>query len=284
MQPAGKAGIARCFLITIPSSENTDWPWSGAKAGAEAIFRTTYPAIYEHLQPFRKGLVERQDQGRFYWELRSCEYMAEFNKPKVMWQEIQFHSWYFWDKQGSIVNSKLFFLPTNDLAVVGILGSPLQWWHLTRVLPHMKDEALSPAIFLMENLHISTGTATQAHAIREAVAPLLALANQRHAYEWEVIQEAQRRFSLPIPDGKVAVWLPLSAEMFVSRLLKLAEVKQPSSRLTEETRSFHHQSRGRQVELLARQVVLEGPGHAGRGCLWPYSRGTGVIAFHAACS
>jgi hypothetical protein len=160
-----------CFLITIPSSENTDWPWSNAGARAEAVFRSTYPAIHAHFQPFRQALIDRQDQGRFYWELRSCDYMDVFDKSKIMWQEIQFHSWYCWDNQRAIVNNKVFFLPTKDLAILGVLCSPLQWWHLTRVLPHMKDEALSPAIFMMENVHIAVGTATQAQAVRDAVSP-----------------------------------------------------------------------------------------------------------------
>jgi hypothetical protein len=246
-----------CFLITIPSSENRDWPWSEAGAGAESVFRSTYPAIYDHFQPFRQALIDRQDQGRFYWELRSCDYMEQFDKPKLMWQEIQFHSWYCWDKLGAIVNNKMFFLPTKDLAIVGILCSPLQWWHLTRILPHMKDEALSPAIFMMENVRISAGNSDQAQAIRDGVPPLLDLADQIHAFEEEAVSDAARRFSLPEADGKVVSWLPLAADVFSSRLLKLGEIKRPTPALAEDVRRFHQQRRARQVELLTRQLTLE---------------------------
>jgi hypothetical protein len=246
-----------CFLITIPSSENNDWPWSEAGDRAETVFRTSYPAIYNHFQPHRQALIKRQDKGRFYWELRSCDYMDEFAKPKIMWQEIQFHSWYCWDKRGSIVNNKMFFLPTKDLALVGILCSPLQWWHLTRVLPHMKDEALNPASFMMENVRISTGPQPQAQAIRETVLSLLALTERIRAFESETVQEAHRRFSLPQPDGKVVSLLPLTADVFATRLLKLAGVKPPSPKLSGEIADFHRQSRSRQVELLTRQLALE---------------------------
>src|SRR5262249_6266260 len=148
---------------------------------AEEVFRKTYPAIYNHFFPLRKALIERQDQGWYYWELRSCDYMAAFARPKILWQEIQFHSWDCWDEKGSFVNNKVFFVPTADLALLGILCSPLQWWHLTRVLPHMKDEALSPAAFLMEQVHISVGTPGHAETIRSAVWPLLALSDQLQA-------------------------------------------------------------------------------------------------------
>jgi hypothetical protein len=244
-----------CFLITIPSSENADWPWSSAGRKAEAIFRSSYPAIYNHFEPFRQALIDRQDQGRFYWELRSCDYMAEFDKPKIMWQEIQFHSWYCWDTQRSIVNNKVFFLPAKDLAILGVLCSPLQWWHLTRVLPHMKDEALSPALFMMEHVRIAVGSAKQ--AIRDAVTPLLDVAEAIYAWEHEVLHESQRRFSLPNPDGKVVSWLPLSSDTFSTRLLKLMGLKQPPPKVAEEIRSFHREQRDRQVELLTKQLGLE---------------------------
>jgi hypothetical protein len=245
------------FLITIPSSENKEWPWSDAGAKAEAVFRATYPAIAAHFQPMRIALLDRGDQGAHYWELRSCAYMAEFDKPKLMWQEIQFHSWYCWDERGSVVNNKMFFLPTKDTGLLGVLGSPLQWWHLTRALPHMKDEALTPAIFLMENLHISMGKPNQAQAIREAVPPLQKVAAQIHAFEREATQDARRRFSLPDADGKVVSWLPLAENVFAERVLKLAGVKKPSAKVAEEVAAFHSGSRARQVELLTRQLGLE---------------------------
>ena len=42
----------------------------------------TYPAIYQHLNGYRKRLIARDDQGKFYWEFRSCTYYAEFEKQK----------------------------------------------------------------------------------------------------------------------------------------------------------------------------------------------------------
>src|SRR5208282_1591741 len=189
------------------SSENADWPWSNAGGKAEEVFRKTFPAIYDHFLPFTKALMERQDQGRYYWELRSCDYMSEFDEPKLMWQEIQFHSWYCWENGRAVVNNKVFFLPTEDLALLGVLGSPLQWWHLTRVLPHMKDEALTPAAFMMENVHIHTGSAGQASAIKEAVTPLLEVVDQFHAFEGETADVARQRFSLAQADGRIVSWL-----------------------------------------------------------------------------
>jgi hypothetical protein len=246
-----------CYLITISSSENVDWPWSDAKSDAEDVFSKAFPAIYSHFLPFKAELINRQDQGRFYWELRSCDYMSDFDKPKIMWQEIQFHSWYCWENQGAIVNNKVFFVPTEDLALMGVLCSPLQWWHLTRVLPHMKDEALSPVSFLMENLRITTGSTLQAKSIRESVIPLIELAKTQQKFESKAIETARLILESQVPDGKIVTWLPLSSDVFSARIFKLTGLKRPNSRLMQDVIAFHQQHRVQQVELLTQQLDLE---------------------------
>src|SRR4029077_9708259 len=77
------------YLIKIESSENKHHPWSGKSlAEAERIFAKTYPSIYEFQKPFRHDLKKRSDQGHYYWELRSCDYWREFEKPKLLYQDI----------------------------------------------------------------------------------------------------------------------------------------------------------------------------------------------------
>jgi hypothetical protein len=57
----------------------------------------------------------RMNQGRYYWELRSCDYMEEFDKPKIMRQEIQFHSWYCWEGGRAVVNNKSAMAPLVEV-------------------------------------------------------------------------------------------------------------------------------------------------------------------------
>jgi hypothetical protein len=102
------------YLITIPSSENRDWPWSDAGVKAEEVFRKTFPAIHAHFLPFKKALIERQDQGRYYWELRSCDYMGEFEKPKIVWQEMAWFARFSVDTQGKVLNNTAYILPSVD--------------------------------------------------------------------------------------------------------------------------------------------------------------------------
>ena len=95
-----------------------------------------YPAIYEHLETIGeqidsgiikakgKGLFERGDQGENWWNLRACAYYSEFDKEKIVWQEIA--------KEGKFLidRNKFYSLDTTRLLtgknltyLLGILNS-----------------------------------------------------------------------------------------------------------------------------------------------------------------
>ena len=46
-----------------------------------------YPAIANHLFPFKQNAEKRADQGDYWWELRACDYYNEFEKEKLVWAE-----------------------------------------------------------------------------------------------------------------------------------------------------------------------------------------------------
>jgi len=46
-----------------------------------------YPAIANHLFPFKQNAEKRADQGDYWWELRACDYYSEFEKEKLIWAE-----------------------------------------------------------------------------------------------------------------------------------------------------------------------------------------------------
>jgi hypothetical protein len=121
----------------------------------------------------------------------------------------------------------------------------------------MKDEALNPAGFLMEKVHLTTGSPAQADAIREAVVPLIELATTRQEFEGAASDAASRLLHLSVPVSNVVTWLPLHPDVFSSRIFKLSGVKKTSSKLAQDIVGFHQKQRARQVELLTQQLDLE---------------------------
>jgi TaqI-like C-terminal specificity domain len=246
------------FLITIASSENTDWPWSHAGTRAEQVFQKTYPTIYGHFLPFKKALIERQDQGRYWWELRSCDYMEEFDKPKIVWQEMAWFTRFSVDMDGRVLNNTAYILPSTDPFAVAALNSPLAWWFMWRTAQHGKDEVLRLIHSYVSEFPMPEVSKSSLHS--SCASLVLALADAMrslHKFAEETELEAQRRFGPIDSDGKVVSWLALPGDAFVSRFLKLAGVRQPKPSLREEVGVFQRSRRAHQVELLTRQLDLE---------------------------
>lgn len=142
-------------MIMLKSSSDFAWPWSNAadETQAEAIFANAFPSLHRRMKRFesfydpkkkrQRGLRHREDQGRYWWELRPCAYYDLFRKPKVVYQAIQFYPRYSLEYDEVYGNNKTYFLDTDNIGLLTALNSPLLWWFGWRHFIHMKDEALS---------------------------------------------------------------------------------------------------------------------------------------------
>ncbi len=216
---------ANLWMIVLKSSENHEWSWSNADDEAEQIFANTYPAIYDHFRPFQDRLRKRQDQGRFWWELRSCTYYEAFENPKFTYQEIQFHPRYSFDTNGLFFNNKVFLLPSEEKYLLGILNSPLMWWHNWRYLPHMKDEALSPKGDLMVSLPIAPPTNESRSAIEPRVERNIELTTHQRENVSTLLDWLGFEFGITNPGQRLANPTSLSSDQFVAEVKK----RQPRS-------------------------------------------------------
>jgi hypothetical protein len=208
------------WMIVLKSSGDHAWPWRDAGDGAEAVFARTYPSLYAHMKPLQARLMKRQDQGRFWWELRSCDYYSTFEKPKIVYQVIQFHPQYGFDSDERLGNDKTFFLPTDDHYVLAVLNSPLLWWHNWRYLPHMKDEALNPAGFRMEGLPIAEPTPTLRAEIEKHAAEALALTGAAQTASRELLDWLRIEFGIDKPGQRLAEYQDISADDFTAEVRK----------------------------------------------------------------
>jgi len=125
-----KVEWAGLYFINIPSSANCQWPWSNTKTESEAsrLFEEAYPAVYQHLSQWKKKLQRRNDQGKFWWELRSCAYYEAFDKPTITWGNLATEPKFAFDESPSYVSAPANIIPTDDLYLLAILNSPLCKW------------------------------------------------------------------------------------------------------------------------------------------------------------
>ncbi len=192
-----------------------------------------YPAIRAHLETYKASLEPRpaswregEWQGRKpgnyrWWEIQdSVAYFDAFDRPKIIFQEIQFYPSYSIDRSGYYLNNKGFMIDAFDPFLLASLNSPLLWWFGWRHFAHMKDEALTPAGYKMEVLPIARPDQQQAERAADLTAQLAVTHSARHEarhtlsdwlrVEWGVVDAPT---SLAAPFG-------LSAEAFADAMRK----------------------------------------------------------------
>lgn len=125
-----RVNFAEQYLIKIESSENKIHPWSGKNdQEAEMIFKQTYPAIYNHFTQYRKQLIKRYDQGKYFWELRSCQYWEEFDKTKIVYPDIAQRAEFSFDTNNHITVNTIYQIGSDEKWLVGLLNSQLLFWY-----------------------------------------------------------------------------------------------------------------------------------------------------------
>ncbi|MDM3845138.1 MAG: TaqI-like C-terminal specificity domain-containing protein [Aphanizomenon gracile PMC638.10] len=169
--------FANQYLIKIESSENKEHPWSNKiESEAEKIFSKTYPAIYSHFQQFRNQLIPRSNQGKFFWELRSCKYWQEFEKPKIVIPTIVQNAEYATDYLGHFSNDKTSIcVPENINFVLAILNSSLMWWFIKQIAASKQGGFFELKPMYVSQIPIPTATAEEQKAIETLVGYVLHL-------------------------------------------------------------------------------------------------------------
>ncbi len=144
------------YLILLPSSNDYEGPsaealemvvgipphpWANADDEEEAleIFAQTYPAVYKHLLKYEKKLRKREDQGKWWWELRSCTYYHLFEGPKILYPEIAKTSRFYLDVDDFYINNKLFAIPGENWPLLAVLNSKAAFFYAQLKLSSLGD-------------------------------------------------------------------------------------------------------------------------------------------------
>jgi hypothetical protein len=215
------------WMIVMASSENHDWPWSNLGAEAEAVFTRTYPAIHAHLNQFRKQLEARQDQGRYWWELRSCAYWAEFDRPKLMYPEISWRQQWCLDSAGTLCNNTAYFLPTDDAWVLAAANAPVTWWFAWRRAVHGKDEALRFIKEFVQDLPIPRPTPEQRQAADATVRRLIEITSCQQQTQRTLLDWLRVEYAIEKPSNRLLAVTDLDSDTWVAEVKRIRGKKLP---------------------------------------------------------
>ena len=217
------------WLICIPSSENHVWDWSGAGERAEQVFEDAYPSIYAHFKPFREALIKRQDKGRHWWELRSCAYWADFDRPKIMYPEITWRAQWGVDRKNTVCNNTAYFLPSEDPWILAVANAPVTWWYSWRTAMHGKDEALRFIKDYVQTMPIPRPNEVQRATAELAVATLVEVAESHHAMRRTILDWLRVEHDIEKANLKLQSPTGLDSDAFVAEVKRIRGKKNPLS-------------------------------------------------------
>jgi hypothetical protein len=217
------------WLICVPSSENCRWPWSDAGDEAETIFAHTYPALYAHFLPLRDRLIQRQDKGRYWWELRSCAYWPGFDKPKIMYPEITWRASWLFDEDRTVCNNTAYFLECDDVWVLAATNAPISWWYAWREAIHGKDEALRFIKDFVRDFPVPSPSQSQRDSSEKVVRELIAVSRALQATRRQILDWLRVEHEVEKPTLRLQSPFDLDCDRFVAEVRKVRGKKKPLS-------------------------------------------------------
>jgi len=103
-----------------------------------------YEKILDYLQPFRKQLSQRAGKQKWY-ELQQPQlnYYHYFESPKIIFPDIATSPRFAIDSVGYFGASTTFFIPSNDLFLLGLLNSKLGFFYFSQTCAALEGKAES---------------------------------------------------------------------------------------------------------------------------------------------
>lgn len=178
-----------------------------------------YPAIKNHLLKYKNQLEKRAGKQLWYHLQASPAFYELFEKPKIIYQEINTLPCYAIDSQ-YFINNKVFLLPTSDLYLLSCLNSPLGWWISHQIFPKMINDTVTPRGDLMINFPIADPTPSIRSQTEEIVSQLIEISknNQqiyKDVFDWLFIEYKIEKLGRKLED-----FASLSIDEFVTEIKK----------------------------------------------------------------
>ena len=213
----------------LKSSGDHAWPWANAGDQAEEAFSRAYHSLHAHMKPLEESLKRRQDQGRYWWELRACAYWDEFEQPKVIYQDITWTPSFCLDIINTYTNNTVYFLPTSDPWVLAVLNSPAGWWFAWRKAQHGKDEALRFFTVFMEQFPIPVPSAEQREFYESDVNRLVELTETHQETVRNLLDWLKVEHEIAKPTNRLRDPIALDTDALVAEVRKIRGSKKPLS-------------------------------------------------------
>ena len=121
-----------------------------------------YPAIYKYLYFYKNRLTKRTDYKSVlmkWYNLRSCTYYDEFEKPKIIYPDISETGGFYWDEEGYYFNNTVYMIAGKvKKSWIAILNSKLMSWYYKQIASGLGIKGVRYFAQFMKELPIPENT------------------------------------------------------------------------------------------------------------------------------
>ena len=113
-----------------------------------------YPTIFNYLKKFETELIQRQDQGDHWSNLRNCAYVDDFEKNKIIYPEFATENSFTWDTGEYYGLDTTWFIVGADCNkyLLALLNSKLIWFYLKQIVSVLGTQAFRMKKIYLEQL------------------------------------------------------------------------------------------------------------------------------------
>ena len=143
---------------------------------------TEFPGIAGWLSQFSSKAARRTDKGDYWWELRSCDYLALYDEPKVIFAHFQSEPLFFFDDENFYTNNRGYIWRAG-LFEVALLNSKVVWFFMTGVTSSIQGGFFEATTQNTTRIPIPSTTEAQKEALAELAAECQRVAKKRRDIE-----------------------------------------------------------------------------------------------------
>ena len=101
--------------------------------GIKRIDIKNYPSIKRHLDAHWEKIASRSDMGDTPYNLRSCAYMDDFSKPKIVWGNLSLNAAFAHAPAGMFINAPCVMITPFSDDLLSVLNSKLGDWYIRQL-------------------------------------------------------------------------------------------------------------------------------------------------------
>ena len=101
--------------------------------GIKRIDVKNYPSIKRHLDAHWEKIASRSDMGDTPYNLRSCAYMDDFSKPKIVWGNLSLNAAFAHAPAGMFINAPCVMITPFSDDLLAVLNSKLGDWYIRQL-------------------------------------------------------------------------------------------------------------------------------------------------------